>query len=181
MSYPLREFSDVALPFRISADIQDHKGLLLLSFRLEGDLDSILFPSPVAKPQTEDGLWQSTCCEVFLRWAGQSAYEEWNFSPSGNWAHYGFQSYRERTESWQPKTLSVPVHTKLTRQLFELEVGVERPMSRGDVSGLVEYSLTAVVQEKNEERHYWALTHAGQKPDFHDARSFIGKLNLRSF
>ena len=51
-------------------------------------------PEP-AEPERAEGLWETTCFEVFLRPLGEEKYSEWNFSPSGRWQSYDFASYRE--------------------------------------------------------------------------------------
>ena len=40
-------------------------------------------------------LWKTTCFEAFVRPARADAYREWNFAPSGQWAAYDFDGYRE--------------------------------------------------------------------------------------
>src|SRR5262245_20356349 len=71
-------------------------GRLALSYSLIGDCSYLRIPS--SKPAASiDGLWQHTCFEAFVSVQGDSAYREFNFSPSGEWAVYCFRSYRERT------------------------------------------------------------------------------------
>ena len=41
-----------------------------------------------------DELWRHTCFEVFVGLPESEAYCELNFSPSGEWAMYGFVGYR---------------------------------------------------------------------------------------
>ena len=40
-----------------------------------------------------DDLWRTTCFELFVAGEG-TAYREYNFSPSGQWAAYDFDDYR---------------------------------------------------------------------------------------
>src|SRR3989337_36218 len=65
---------------------------LMLSYSLSGDIDALVLPAR-SEPGRGDDLWQSTCFELFLRGDG-AAYREYNFSPSGEWAAYAFDSYR---------------------------------------------------------------------------------------
>jgi hypothetical protein len=46
-----------------------------------------------------DGLWKHTCFEVFLRDPAGIGYAEFNFSPSTEYAGYGFTRYREGMSS----------------------------------------------------------------------------------
>src|SRR5437899_7689045 len=66
---------------------------LQMTFRLDGDIPRIRVPSP-GLPRIATQLWQHTCFEAFIAVEGQSAYHEFNFAPSGEWAVYAFSSYR---------------------------------------------------------------------------------------
>ncbi len=68
-------------------------GLLLLRYRVTGPVRSLRLP-PTAALQRTDGLWRTTCFEVFVGRPGRGYYE-WNLSPSTQWAAYGFEAYRE--------------------------------------------------------------------------------------
>ena len=41
-------------------------GKLALQYRLEGDINVLEIP-PTAPAQRADGLWQTTCCELFIK------------------------------------------------------------------------------------------------------------------
>ena len=66
-----------------------------LQFELCGAVDTLCIPHWVGTAPA-DGLWQHTCAELFIRRAGSPAYQEFNFSPSGQWAAYRFSSERAR-------------------------------------------------------------------------------------
>lgn len=75
-----------------------HAGAWCFDFMVDAPLDALRLPPP-AEPARRDGLWQSTCFELFLRAEGGESYFEFNFSPSGEWAAYRFDNYRSgRTE-----------------------------------------------------------------------------------
>ena len=42
-----------------------------------------------------EGLWRHTCFEAFIKAPGRTSYHEFNFAPSGQWAAYRFDAYRE--------------------------------------------------------------------------------------
>ncbi len=68
--------------------------MLSLRYMLSGNIARVRIPD--ARPSVRaERLWQHTCCEAFLREPGVTAYDELNFSPSGEWAAYSFSSYRE--------------------------------------------------------------------------------------
>src|SRR5690606_16064169 len=81
-------------------------------FEWQFDLDlrsarvDLFWPERVTTPLRVEGLYQSTCFEVFI--ACQNRYLEWNFSPSLEWSGYAFSSYRSR----------VPVDGELFRPLL---------------------------------------------------------------
>src|SRR6202040_1743207 len=66
---------------------------LQMTFRLDGDIPRIRIPLP-GSPRINTELWRHTCFEAFIAVEGQSAYHEFNFSPSGEWAVYAFSDYR---------------------------------------------------------------------------------------
>jgi hypothetical protein len=146
---------------------------LTLRYRLTGDLAKILLP---AAPRSGacDGLWRHTCFEAFI--AGHApAYREFNFSPSGQWAAYAFSGYRERT----PWTLgrAPAIEVLRTPDLLALTARI----SSADLpAGCLQLGLAAVVESTDGNLSYWALHHAGERPDFHDRTSFVYSLSRES-
>src|SRR4051794_26245882 len=69
---------------------RDH---IAVGFRLEGELCRLRIPSPQPHRRV-DGLWRHTCFKAFVALTGTSAYREFNFAPSGEWAAYSFRDYR---------------------------------------------------------------------------------------
>lgn len=144
---------------------------IMLHYRLTGDLSTILLPEP--KPAVEtDGLWQHTCFELFAAHAGTPAYYEFNFSPSGQWAAYAFENYRQR----RPWTLSRPPVLALTQTRNELMLTAKIAVSELPFDGGVDslqLGLSAVVESMTGGISYWALQHPGERPDFHDRAGFV--------
>src|SRR5690606_38941687 len=78
----------------ISVDaVRNRPGALYLRFVITGETDKVIMPPRQPFGRT-DGLWQTTCCEAFVRGAGRPDYLEFNFSPSTAWATYHFDDYR---------------------------------------------------------------------------------------
>jgi hypothetical protein len=151
----------------------DQDGALVLHYRLSGQLDQLRLPAPQpASPA--DNLWQHTCLEAFIASGDGTDYQEFNFSPSGQWAHYAFTNYRERAADEAP--LLVPAlsfHSsanalELTARLTAPLPPVRRPLQIG---------LTAVIETRDGAKSYWALRHAASQPDFHLRQSFTLALN----
>ena len=69
---------------------------LHMTYCLNGDIPHLRISSAGA-PRIGTQLWQHTCFEAFIAVEGQSAYHEFNFAPSREWAVYAFVGYRERS------------------------------------------------------------------------------------
>jgi hypothetical protein len=149
-------------------------GALKLAWRLAADLSHLRVPQAVA-PATADGLWHHTCFEAFVADPHSQGYLELNFSPSGEWAAYGFRSYRT---GGSPLPLKKPPTANWRRTADELTLTVDFRMD--DLPGppgprppvTVRVSLAAVVEDDQGALTYWALRHPAGKPDFHHAEAF---------
>ena len=71
-----------------------------LRFHVDCEPGSLILPAYVANGPRADGLWQTTCFELFVRHPDQRGYFEFNFSPSTQWAAYRFSGYREGMAEW---------------------------------------------------------------------------------
>lgn len=161
-AFPPRGVADVG------CTVQRRTGGLELSYVISCDPDILVLP-PLAKPYRTDGLWRSTCIELFV--AGQGgAYREFNFSPSGAWAAYGFSG---RREGMVPLAIDTPPDVRAYHEGEYLLVTV---LLDGIDPGPLRLSLTAVVEEKSGAFSYWALRHGADKPDFHDPDCFVLEL-----
>ncbi len=145
--------------------------LLVVRYRLLGDLDSIRLPG-ARVPARTDGLWRHTCFEAFVGRASSGEYLEYNYSPSGDWAAYRFSAYRA---GMQPLELAAPpdVVVRAGPDAFEL-------IATMDIRGLappggsaLRIGVTAVIEDRAGLLSYWALKHPTGKPDFHHADGFV--------
>lgn len=140
-------------------------GRVMLRFRLDG-CEEVAIP-PLTTPARADGLWQTTCFELFLA-TGGSTYREFNFSPSGAWAAYRFDGYRSEQADYTP--FAEPV---VTMDKGRSVLAVTVFLDARELAGCAFASLTAVVEERNAGLSYWAAFHAGSKPDFHNPACFV--------
>jgi hypothetical protein len=145
-------------------------GLLRLQWLIE-PCASVEFP-PLADSERTDGLWQATCFELFLRQPERKDYLEFNFSPSGRWAAYAFDDYRS---GMRPEpVLQAPACS------LEIEESVARFEAELPLAGLPalpwHYGLSAVIEEQDGTKSYWALAHPPGKPDFHHPACFAATL-----
>jgi hypothetical protein len=144
----------------------------MLTYVVDADLDKLRVPPP-RPPRAADGLWRHTCCEAFVALAGASAYHEFNFSPSGEWAAYAFQHYREGRrllgEGEEPR-----IAVRYVGDRLELDAAV--PLARlswEHAGGRLALALSAVIEEADGALSYWALAHPPGKPDFHHPDAFV--------
>ena len=138
---------------------------LWLRFTAEGEVDRVLWPLQ-ATAERADELWRHTCFEVFVR--TPEGYREYNLSPSGQWASYAFDSYREgMTDAGEVATVE-PLDGASDQ--VALEARIELPP---DASA---FGLSAVIEDVDGGISYWALAHPSDKPDFHHPDSFTLEL-----
>lgn len=142
---------------------------LELVYRAQGDIARLLVPASADAERT-DGLWASTCFELFAKAAGGEAYCEFNFAPSSQWAAYAFDGYRAGMRKLALETPEIEVAA--TDDVFEVRVAVEASVLRAGAH----LALTAVVEETSGAKSYWSVRHAAGKPDFHHAESFAVEL-----
>ena len=148
--------------------VQRRRTGLELSYVVEGDPVRLIVPPP-AKPYRADGLWRSTCMELFVR-DSQDSYRELNFSPSGQWAAYRFQTYRGEAE---PLGLDEPPAIHFTHEPFGLLLSAIVAIDLGEEARL---GLSAVIEESDGRKSYWGLDHPSDAPDFHHPDGFALEL-----
>jgi hypothetical protein len=142
------------------------RGGLRLTFRLDADLDRLRIPPPAAMARA-DRLWEHTCFEAFVAAAGSEAYREFNFSPSGAWAAYDFDGYRR---NMRPADASDPaIRVRRDAHGHELEAALD---AASLPAGPLRLALSAVIEDRDGARSYWALAHPAGEPDFHHPDSF---------
>ena len=127
------------------------------------------FVIPAGSEGRADDLWQTTCFEAFLKAEGDDAYQEWNFAPSGQWSAYSFEAYREGRADAEVKAPYIRMEDNLTWWTLGATIAVEAGIAW-------QLGLSAVLEEKDGTTSYWALTHVGERPDFHDPRCFTARL-----
>jgi hypothetical protein len=154
--------SHCAAATRIEADVaRPHPRGLILFFVVNGRIKDLRWP-PVVAPARADELWQHTCFEAFLRPSTGSAYYEFNFSPSTQWAAYQFSSYRSGMRV--AAEISAPrIEVRSTAESYTLQAALELD----GLSSPLHLGLSAVLEETNGRKSYWALAHPPGKADFH--------------
>jgi hypothetical protein len=143
---------------------------LLLTLVVQGN-DHVAVPA-WATPKRRDGLWKTTCCELFLAPVGVEAYFEFNYSPSTEWAAYRFDAYRS---GGQDLPLPIAPHVDRGDYMRDCLVEVDQDLSVLP-AGDLRMGLTAVIEEIDGTKSYWALAHAPGPPDFHNRDCWIATL-----
>ena len=139
---------------------------VLLDFRMAGG--GVVIPE-WRTPARADGLWKSTCFEVFLGVPGLESYYEFNFSPSGRWAAYAFDGYRKEMRDLE---LAVEPHIEFDPER-PLDLSVDLDLSNTPNVAMLA-GISAVIEEQGGTMSYWALAHPpGDKPDFHHPDCFV--------
>lgn len=141
----------------IEAELERLPKGAIATFRVLGDLAKLVIPPP-AVPDRTDGLWRTTCFELFVAGEG-SEYREFNLSPSGQWAAYEFEDYRAGMLDI-PAHVETEIYTTNSALDFSAKIYAEFPNP-------VLVGLTAVIEESDGEIRYWSTAFAPGKPDFH--------------
>lgn len=172
-SFSLVPFATANLPaITITGQVSLQANQLMVYYLLTGDISSVFLPVKSAVPQRKDELWKRTCFELFLAIKDQPAYWEFNFSPSGDWNVYRMGAYR-RIDFHEESSIK-QVRLEMNRESDALALNVTVDLSsivQGEQS--IETGITAVVQTKDGDVTYWALTHPGPRADFHNREGFI--------
>lgn len=148
--------------FRVDLARQDDR--LVLRYSLVSSPATLRMPVP-GPAIRQDGLWHHSCFELFVTDSVGPAYHEYNFSPSGAWAHYRFSDYHELISD--DAEVSVPdIQVTQEGEVFSLNAVIDWPKH------MTAFSLAAVIENSQGKLSYWANAHAADEPDFHhpDAR-----------
>lgn len=141
----------------IDVELDRIEGGAVARFRVVGDTSRLRIPAS-AEPGRADELWRTTCCELFVEQSG-GAYLEFNLSPSGQWAAYRFDGYRD---GMRDADASVSVYFEQDNKSFSLEANI-----RCELPNPTRVGMTAVIEEGDGHIRYWATGFAPGKPDFH--------------
>ncbi len=147
-------------------------GRMFARFVIECDTSLLILPEP-HEPLRSDRLWQTTCFELFIKCAGSERYFEYNFSPSSEWALYRFSDYRK---GMAEEMISRPrITCDYSESHFALNAEFDLPNSLQD--GPLMLGISAVVEESDDRKSFWALTHPLGEPDFHHKDCFALQLD----
>lgn len=143
---------------------------LRVRWRIDG-AQALVIP-PFAGRGRADGLWKTTCFELFLRPTGSDPYVELNLSPSERWAAYDFAFYRQ-SMTVRPASREPDCTMRQGSSFAIFDAAIPRdalPVLPAAAN------FAAVIEEQGGVKSYWALAHPADKPDFHDPACFVAEL-----
>jgi hypothetical protein len=161
-------------PFKLWANVDyaaafGATATLNIWFGMNAPMSRVVIPQSEV-PSRRDELWRTTCFEAFLRGDGEDAYQEWNFAPAGDWAAYDFLGYRKGMSNAE---VGAPPYIRLEDNLTWWTLGATIAVPSGNTW---ELGVSAVIEEQDGTKSYWALAHSAEKPDFHHPDCFAAKL-----
>ncbi len=137
-----------------------------ICYHITGNLNHIKIPPYVSRRQRADKLWESTCFELFVKPKNSTEYLEFNFSPSNAWNAFHFDDYRQNKQ--EHNVAEPTITTQLINDCFSLSASLPSiPFSQCQIG------ISCVLACKDGSRSFWALSHLGEKPDFHISKSFV--------
>lgn len=150
----------------VSLQVNRVQEALELFYIVETDPALLHLPAPQA-PGRAEGLWETTCFELFLG-DRDGAYREFNFSPSGQWAADRFREYRDDKAplamAQAPKVQLLPPEPFGVMLRALIVVDLEPDTLVGPA---------VVIEEADGTKSYWALVHPDpEEPNFHHLDSF---------
>jgi hypothetical protein len=151
-------------------------GVLVFHYSLEADMSRVRVPPPGVGGRA-DCLWEHTCFEAFVAPENGPGYQEFNFSPSLDWAIYQFSAYRE---GMSPAEVGRVPEISVRRGDDGLEL--QSAVRFGHMADLrdarhLRIALAAVIEDENGRLSYWGLRHPPGKPDFHHPNGFTLKVS----
>lgn len=150
-------------------------GALAFTFVLKGDFSRLRIPPP-RPPRRADRLWEHTCFEAFVSAKGKTAYHEFNFAPSGEWAVYAFRGYRDPSPLAEEE-IAPSITARSAGDSLDLDATVRLDgLPAIKPHAALRLGLCAVVEEEGGVLSYWALKHPPGKPDFHHPDAFALEL-----
>ena len=176
MEYSLRRFPGhiSTHEFTINTCIDRNQNLLSVKYSLLDNIQDIMIPEQCATPQRKNGLWNETCFEFFIAVRNSARYWEFNLSPAGHWNVYRFDDYRQGMEEETAFDL-LPIKVSKQSESFHLSLEIDLdPIIRDDEA--IQAAMSSIIKTVSNNTMYYALSHPGPEPDFHNKEGFIVSL-----
>lgn len=128
-------------------------------FRLDGRLGGVVVPKQAIATRM-DNLWKTTCFEIFWQPIGGASYREFNLSPSGRWACYDFDSFREGMRDAPVDAIAGSCSHTQDELVLKASIAADLPAP-------AQVALNAIVEHADGGMQFWALAFGPGKPEFH--------------
>jgi len=148
-------------------------GTIWLRYHADGNVEEVKLPDNLDQSQRADDLWQHTCFELFLGEPSGERYCEFNFSPSGNWAAYSFDRYRD---GMSKLPMARPPEIYMDFSDSHMALGATLALPDLWIANELYAGLSAVIEMQDGEKSLWALAHPAARPDFHHRDGFTLKM-----
>lgn len=154
----------------VSGTISLENGVFAVAYRVTADIESLVMDAPATVPVRRDGLWKGSCFEFFVQGVGRDAYHEVNLSPSGDWNVYRFTGYRG---GMMEESALDSLESTLVLEGEGATVRCHVPFGGWcKLTSAMRVGISCILLHRTGTQSYWALSHPGPKPDFHDSRAF---------
>jgi hypothetical protein len=150
-------------------------GEVTLTYRVSAEIAALEIPA-LSTPHRIDGLWKSTCFELFIGNFEDENYLEYNFAPSRQWAAYQFAGYRSDMAELETNAPNITIAQDA--DILTLCATLHLPDSWR--ARRLRAGISAVIAKKNGDISFWAAAHPPGKPDFHHKDCFAVQLEARS-
>ncbi|MBE9046841.1 DOMON-like domain-containing protein [Pleurocapsales cyanobacterium LEGE 10410] len=172
--FSLLPFSSTAPPVKITGVVLRQHNKLAIKYLFSGDLSAIIIPSSNQPPSRKYDLWDRTCCEFFIGIKDSTKYWEFNLAPTKDWNVFRFPNYRQDIAE-EMAFDSLPFEVLQQGDSWQLDLAVDLNKIIPAEQEL-EVGITCVVEDRNKQLSYWALTHPASEADFHHRDSFTIEL-----
>ena len=169
----LHTFKKTMSQMHIKSKVWLEAGMLKVVYELSGDLDEVLLSKPLLNPARKMGLWESTCFEMFIKNAHDEQYLEFNVTSEYNWNVFNFPHKGARIKEFQGIS-NIGISGEITKDSFCLNYSIplDKLPPKLWSTGNMKIGLSSVVETKEGDLSYWALSHPDKKPNFHHQESF---------
>ncbi len=152
-------------------------------YRITGDWNHLAWPELNPLASRRMGLWQDSCCELFVAEVGNTAYLELNVSASGDWNCFEFTDYRagmRESDSYSGRGVTSAPQLRATKSLDVILDNTRHNDTGLLIAPTLEIGIAAVIREKpisesggESDLYYYCLQPSSGKADFHDRNGFL--------
>jgi len=181
---PLTVFEPTGSPLNVEAQAKLSGHALHVNFKVMGDTSTLLMTETQRPQQLLRGteLWKHTVFEFFMGPMSDEFYYEWNFSPALEWDFHAFLQYRQKNTIASLANGGILNCTSdKDKNTFILKTTIDLSFSETLLWYLnthqpLRLGISAVLENKNFELTHFALKHLGNKPDFHNSKTWTQSL-----